>query len=105
MSRSYPIWNDVTNCSYNSNKSYGSVETGRVDVLVGSSSKNSHEFVSHVVTKREIKYKGEYVIIFRFSVDGVLLKYMIFENKNGKAGDLIKTVSKLPRIKSLKLEP
>ena len=47
MSRSYPIWNKVTACIYGSNKSYGVKADGQVDGVVGTSAKNSHDFVSH----------------------------------------------------------
>lgn len=101
MSRQYPIWNDVTNCEYQSDKSYGNKNTGKVNVYVGSSSKNSEHFLQHTITNRSGTYKGQAVIRFRFSVDDVVLKEMIFEDKLGKAGKLIKTISKLRSIKSL----
>lgn len=94
---SYPIWVDVTACIYNSGKSYGVKNTGEQRILVGSSGKNSHLLADVIITKRK---EGEF-IIFRYSVDGVILKEMIFENKNGKAGKLLKTKSKLSRLKSL----
>ena len=74
MSRSYPIWNNITACCYQSGKSYGVKETGENNICVGSSPSNSHDFI---------------------------LKKMIFENNNGKAGDHIKTITKLNKIKSL----
>ena len=52
MSRSYPIWNKVTACIYGSSKSYGVKADGQVDVVVGTSAKNSHDFVSHRTTHR-----------------------------------------------------
>ena len=52
MSRQYPIYNKVTACIYKSDKSYGVRETGEVEVLVGTSSKNSHHFVKHSTTHR-----------------------------------------------------
>ena len=33
--RQYPIWNQVTACIYQSNKSYGVKETGDVEIRVG----------------------------------------------------------------------
>jgi len=108
MSRAYPIWHEVYNCSYKSNKSYGNKRTGEVQIKVGSGKANSYDFVRHIVTKREgkmkIRGKEKKVIIFKFSVDGVILKEMIFENKGGKgrAGKLLKTRSALTRMKGLK---
>ncbi len=104
MSRNFPIWNKVQNCTYQSDKSYGNKSTGEVEILVGSSKRNSHSFVNHVITKRETDYKGERVVVFKFSVDDVILKAAIFKlGKNGTAGDHIKTFTKLKSIKSLKL--
>ena len=37
--RSYPIWNQVTNCKYQGDKSYGNVDTGEVNTYIGSSAK------------------------------------------------------------------
>lgn len=99
-SRSYPIWNDVENCSYESSKSYGNKDTGVVNVYVGSSSRNSHFFLKHTVTKRGGTYKGQAVFFFKFSVDNVIVKEMIFEDKLGKVGKHIKTISKLKKTKT-----
>jgi len=62
MSRSYPIWHEVTACNYNSGKSYGSRDTGATTVKIGTSGSNSHELVHHFTTRREI---GDF-IVFRF---------------------------------------
>jgi hypothetical protein len=35
MSRSYPIWNNITACIYAGSKSYGVRERGEVEVRVG----------------------------------------------------------------------
>ena len=35
MSKAYPIWNKVTNCTYQGDKSYGNKETGEVNIYVG----------------------------------------------------------------------
>lgn len=99
MSRSYPIWNDVENYSYESSNSYGNKETVVVNVYVGSSPRNSHLFLKHTVTKRGGTYNGQAVFFFRFSVDDVIVKEMIFEDKLGKVGKHIKTISKLKKIK------
>ena len=55
MSRHYPIWNLINSCAYQGNKSYGVKETGDVLVKVGTSAKNSHHFVNHVVTHRLLR--------------------------------------------------
>lgn len=65
MSYSYPIWNDVTSCIYNSSKSYGARDTGEVTVRIGTSSKNSEFLCTHVTTRR---IEGENTV-FTFGVD------------------------------------
>lgn len=84
-SRSYPIWNSVEACIYKSGKSWGAKDCSDVDVLVGSSSSNSHHFVNH--TTRKIITEDH--VIFKFYVDGNKVKEMIFENKGDRAGILI----------------
>lgn len=69
--RSYPIWNEVTACIYGSSKSYGAKQTSAVTVKVGTSSRNSHEFVHHATTHRELP-DGDRE--YRFYVDGVCIK-------------------------------
>jgi len=71
MSRSYPIWNKVTACIYGSSKSYGVKADGQVDVVVGTSVKNSHDFVSHRTTHRLLD-NGDRE--YRFFVDNVCVK-------------------------------
>lgn len=101
MSRSYPIWNNITACCYQSGKSYGVKETGENNICVGSSPSNSHDFLKTIITKRRRFYKDELCIVFSYSVDDVVIKKMIFTNNNGKAGDHIKTITKLNKLKSL----
>ena len=104
MSRSYPIWNKVNNCTYEGDKSYGNKETGEVNIYVGSSAKNSEHFLKTLITKRDGIWKGNPVVVFQFSVDDVILKHIIFEKKkDGAAGKLLKKATKLNSIKSLKL--
>jgi len=74
MSRSYPIWNKVTACIYGSSKSYGVKADGQVDVVVGTSAKNSHDFVSHRTTHR-LHDNGDRE--YRFYVDNVCIKRAI----------------------------
>ena len=74
MSRSYPIWNKVTACIYGSSKSYGVKADGQVDVVVGTSAKNSHDFVSHRTTHR-LHDNGDRE--YRFYVDNVCIKRSI----------------------------
>lgn len=102
MSRQYPIWNKVTACIYKSFTGWGVKDTGATTICVGSSSKNSYDFLDTCVTKRDKVWKGRDCVVFSYSVDGVVLKQMIFnKNKKGKADTPIKVISKLNKIKSL----
>jgi len=69
--RQYPIWNKITACIYKGGKSYGVRETGEVEVLVGSSASNSHNFVKHRVTHRKHE-NGDRT--FHFYVDDNCIK-------------------------------
>ena len=54
----YPIWNKIQSCVYanksgsTGNKSYGVKEYGEVNVVVGTSAKNSHDFITHKTTHK-----------------------------------------------------
>ena len=69
--RSYPIWNDVTACVYKGAKSYGVKETGNVEVLIGTSASNSHTFLKHSTTHRQLD-NGDRE--YRFYIDGEVIK-------------------------------
>jgi len=81
MSRSYPIWNKVQACIYQSDKSWGARDESNVEILIGSSASNSHTFV----TTRTKKVVTDTHVIFKFYVDGVKVKEARFENVKGKA--------------------
>lgn len=98
MAYSYPIYNRVEACIYKSDKSYGARDTSASHIFVGSSPKNSH-LLAEPCTTRRFKYNEELnrvVCSFRFYVDGICIKEMLFEDNNGKAGALISTKSILP---------
>ena len=96
--RAWPIWVDVTACSYKSSKSYGARDTNEQKILVGSSASNSHELCTIVNYKRAYaEYEGfKNVIVFKTKIDGITVKAMIFENNQGRAGKKLETVSRLP---------
>jgi len=71
MMRQYPIWNIITACIYKSGKSYGVKDTGEVEVRVGTSSSNSHTFLKHTTTHRQLE-NGDRE--YRFYIDGELFK-------------------------------
>jgi hypothetical protein len=90
MSRQYPIWVDVTSCSYQSGKSYGIKETGIQKISIGSSSNNSHLFCTVKIEKRIREIDGEKVHRFRYFFDDRLLKEAFFTDNEGRAGDFIR---------------
>ena len=69
--RQYTIWNQVTACIYQSNKSYGVKETGDVEIRVGTSASNSHLFLRHSTTHRILE-NGDRE--YRFYIDGVCVR-------------------------------
>lgn len=70
----YPIWNDVRACIYKASKSWGARQTSEVFVKVGSSAKNSHDFIRHATTHRQHDNGDKE---FRFYVDGECVKRAI----------------------------
>ena len=54
----YPIWNKIQSCVYanksgsTGNKSYGIREHGETNIVVGTSAKNSHDFITHKTTHK-----------------------------------------------------
>ena len=81
MSRSYPIWNQVDACIYQSSKSWGAKQTSCVHVKVGTSAMNSHDFVKHEVTHRQLENGDKE---FRFYVDGKCIKRGVVTKKDKK---------------------
>ena len=78
--RQYPIWNIITACIYKNgtptsnhsgSKSYGVKDTGEVEVRVGTSSSNSHTFLTHTTTHRQLE-NGDRE--YRFYIDSELIK-------------------------------
>jgi hypothetical protein len=75
--RQYPIWNNVQACVYKSSKSYGIKNEGKVSIKIGTSSKNSHDFLEHRTTHRELEDGSKE---FRFYLDGIIVKKAIIKN-------------------------
>jgi hypothetical protein len=74
--RQYPIWNIITACIYKSGKSYGVKDTGEVEVRVGTSSSNSHIFLKHTTTHRQLE-NGDRE--YRFYIDGKCIRRAILK--------------------------
>lgn len=79
-SRSYPIWTKVEACIYKSDKSFGAKDTSSQEIFVGTGPKNSHKIAEICTTKRE---HGD-EIVFKFSLDGEVLKTIRFDKKTKK---------------------
>ena len=74
--RQYPIWNIITACIYKSGKSYGVKDTGEVEVRIGTSSSNSHTFLKHTTTHRQLE-NGDRE--YRFYIDGECIRRAILK--------------------------
>jgi hypothetical protein len=99
----YPIWNNVTACIYKSSKSFGVKDTGEVEVLIGSSVKNSHPFLTTLITQKNKETKFGYCKVFTYSIDDVIIKKAYFNlDAKGNANELLKIETKLNKIKGLK---
>ena len=79
--RTYPIWNRVQACIYKASKNWGAQTRCEVDVCVGTSARNSHPFVTHKTTRRDL---GDGRVEFRFYVDNVLIKQAILTGEELK---------------------
>tara|TARA_R110001632_G_scaffold138803_1_gene254522 strand:- start:193 stop:477 length:285 start_codon:yes stop_codon:yes gene_type:complete len=78
MSRSYPIWNDISSCAYkSSNKSYGVREHSEINVKVGTSRSYSYDLCTIKETK---KIFGNWISYCVF-VDDKKVKQAFFNNK------------------------
>ena len=74
--RQYPIWNIITACIYKSGKSYGVKDTGEVEVRVGTSLSNSHTFLKHTTTHRQLE-NGDRE--YRFYIDSKCIRRAILK--------------------------
>jgi len=92
--RQYKIWNVINNPSYNSPKSFGANEYATTSVKVGSSSRNSFDFVDHEV-KHFINDEGKKV--FQFIVDGVVIKEGVQKTKDASS-DIMLTINKVEQL-------
>ena len=90
MSRSYPIWHEVQNCSYKSSKSYGNRNYGKETIYVGSSANNSHEhcIIEHTKSK-EWENNVQYMYFRTFVNDKKVAETKFTICNKGKANDKI----------------
>ena len=71
MSKSYPIWIDVSGDNYKNSKSFGSRDCVTMDIKVGSSKTNSHELARVSVHWSEDEAGNR---TFALAVDGLAVR-------------------------------
>ena len=69
--RSYPIWLDIFNSGYATDRSHGVKEKETTNISVGTSAKNSNSFLS---TEIECHNWKDGTKTYLFFIDGVLVK-------------------------------
>ena len=71
MSKSYPIWIDVSGDNYKTSKSFGSRDHVTLDINVGSSARNSHELARVSIHMREDEAGNR---TFALALDGLVVR-------------------------------
>jgi hypothetical protein len=104
MARQFPIWIDVTACTYQSSKSYGAKDTNTQKILVGSGSKNSETHCTIITTKRfEEHPKYGNVVVFKTSLNDKVLAISVFERtKKDTASKLLYKKDGTKKLKGIK---
>ena len=71
MSKSYPIWIDVSGDNYKTSKSFGSRDSVSMDIKVGSSKTNSHDLARVSVHWNEDEAGNR---TFALALDGLCMR-------------------------------
>ena len=71
MSKSYPIWIDVSGDNYKTSKSFGSRDSVSMDIKVGSSKTNSHDLARVSIHWREDDAGNR---TFALALDGMVMR-------------------------------
>jgi len=71
MSKSYPIWIDVSGDNYKTSKSFGSRDSVTMDINVGSSARNSHELARVSIHMQQDDAGNR---TFALAVDGLVMR-------------------------------
>ena len=84
--KSYPIWVDVSNNSYNSSKSYGIRDYAIQYVMIGTSKANSFDFCKIEMGVTDTNEDGTYnepktIKTYSLRVDGELIKKAVYNLK------------------------
>ena len=110
MVRQYPIWVNMNNNSYNSNKSYGIKDYAIQHVMVGTSSRNSYDFAKIEMGVTDTNEDGTYnepktITTFSLYVDDELIKQAHYNLKTKKMElEDIKTSNFVLSEKALKVK-
>ena len=101
MARQYPIWVDMVNNSYNSSKSYGVNDYNIQNVMVGTGSRNSFDFVKLEMSVRD----NDNIKTYDLRVDNELIKQAHYNTKTKKMEiEDIKTSNFVLSEKALKIK-
>jgi uncharacterized protein YegJ (DUF2314 family) len=87
MAFSYPIWNEIEACIYKSGKSYGVKNDGVNRIKIGTSSRNSWDFVKTRVTHQKHE---DGTRTYHFYIDDVLYKKATLNKKKEMIIELVK---------------
>ena len=71
MSKSYPIWIDVSGDNYKNSKSFGSRDHVSLDIKVGSSARNSNDLARVSIHMREDAAGNR---TFALALDGLVMR-------------------------------
>jgi hypothetical protein len=71
MSKSYPIWINVSGDNYKTSKSFGSRDSVSMDIKVGSSKTNSHDLARVSIHWREDEAGNR---TFALALDGLVMR-------------------------------
>ena len=71
MSKSYPIWINVSGDNYKTSKSFGSRASVTMDIKVGSSARNSNELARVSIHMREDEAGNR---TFALALDGMVMR-------------------------------
>ena len=99
--KSYPIWVDMNNNSYNSNKSYGIKDYAIQHVMIGTSRSNSFDFVRLDLSV----YDTNNLKTYSLRVDNELIKKAVYNLKTKKMElEDVKTSNFVQSEKALKVK-
>ena len=79
MAKQYPIWVDQVNNTYNSNKSYGVRDYAINNTMIGTSARNSFDFVKTETSVSTDEATGKK--LYKFYVDEELVRSAIYDPK------------------------